>query len=50
MLFVIISFMPVFGHTFYFYMFGFLMAFIIIFKHKENIQRLLSGTENKLAF
>jgi glycerol-3-phosphate acyltransferase PlsY len=50
MLFVAISFIPVFGHAFYFYIFACLLAFIIIFKHKENIQRLLSGTENKLAF
>ena len=50
MFFVAISFIPVFGHTFYFYIFTFLMALIIIFKHKENIQRLLSGTENKLTF
>ena len=26
------------------------MAFVITYKHKENIQRLLSGTENKLIF
>jgi glycerol-3-phosphate acyltransferase PlsY len=50
MFFVAISFIPVFGHSFYFHVFACLMAFIIIFKHKENIQRLLSGTENKLAF
>jgi glycerol-3-phosphate acyltransferase PlsY len=49
-LFVVISLIPYFGHTFYFYIFGLLMAFTIIFKHKENIQRLLSGTENKLTF
>jgi glycerol-3-phosphate acyltransferase PlsY len=48
--FAVLSFIPVFGHTFYFYMFACLMACIIIFKHRENIQRLLSGTENKLAF
>jgi glycerol-3-phosphate acyltransferase PlsY len=50
MFFVAISFMPVFGHTFYFHVFALLMAFVIIFKHRENIQRLLSGTENKLTF
>jgi acyl phosphate:glycerol-3-phosphate acyltransferase len=48
--FAALSFIPVFGHTFYFYAFACLMALIIVFKHKENIQRLLSGTENKLAF
>jgi acyl phosphate:glycerol-3-phosphate acyltransferase len=50
MFFVAISFIPVFGNTFYFYIFACLMAFMVIFKHKENIQRLLSGTENKLTF
>lgn len=50
MLFLAISFVPVFGHTFYFHIFACLMASIIIFKHRANIQRLLSGTENKLAF
>lgn len=49
-LFVAISFIPLFGHTFYFNMFACLMAFIIIFKHRENVHRLLSGTENKLTF
>jgi glycerol-3-phosphate acyltransferase PlsY len=50
MFFVAISFIPVFGNTFYFYIFACLMAFTVIFKHNENIQRLLSGTENKLTF
>jgi acyl phosphate:glycerol-3-phosphate acyltransferase len=49
-LFVILSFIPAFGNTFYFHMFALLMVLIIIFKHKENIQRLLSGAENKLTF
>jgi acyl phosphate:glycerol-3-phosphate acyltransferase len=48
--FVALSFIPVFGHTFYFHIFALLMAFIIIFKHRENVRRLLSGTENKVAF
>lgn len=48
--FVAISFIPVFGNTFYFHMFASLMALMIIFKHRENIRRLLSGTENKLTF
>ncbi|MDP1963955.1 MAG: glycerol-3-phosphate 1-O-acyltransferase PlsY [Reyranella sp.] len=48
--FVAISFLPVFGNTFYFHMFASLMALMIIFKHRENIRRLLSGTENKLTF
>ena len=50
LLFVVISFLPVFGHTVYFYIFAVAMAFIVVSKHKENIQRLLSGTENKLSF
>jgi len=49
-LFVALSFMPAFGNTFYFDVFAGLMALMIIFKHRENIRRLLSGTENKLAF
>jgi glycerol-3-phosphate acyltransferase PlsY len=50
MFFVAISFMPGFGKTFYFHIFTGLIAFTVIFKHKENIQRLLAGTENKLTF
>lgn len=46
----VISFIPVFGHTLYFNMYICLIAFIVIFKHRQNIQRLLSGTENKLTF
>ncbi len=45
-----ISFIPVFGNTLYFYIFECLMAFMVIFRHMENIKRLLSGTENKLNF
>lgn len=48
--FVALSFVPAFGNTFYFNIFAGLMAFVIIFKHRENAQRLLSGTENKLTF
>lgn len=48
--FVAISFVPAFGNTIYFEVFAFLLASTIIFKHRENIQRLLSGTENKLRF
>ncbi|MED3397888.1 glycerol-3-phosphate acyltransferase [Bacillus wiedmannii] len=46
----VISFIPAFGNTLYFYIFAFLMAFMVIFRHMENIKRLLSGTENKLIF
>jgi acyl phosphate:glycerol-3-phosphate acyltransferase len=49
-LFLAISFVPAFGHTFYFQIFACLMALIIVVKHRANIERLLSGTENKLAF
>lgn len=48
--FVAISFIPVFKTTFYFQIFTCLMAIVLIFKHRENIQRLLSGTENRLSF
>jgi glycerol-3-phosphate acyltransferase PlsY len=48
--FVAISFLPVFGGTFYFHIFACVMAVVIIFRHRENIRRLLSGTENKLKF
>jgi glycerol-3-phosphate acyltransferase PlsY len=49
-LFVAISFTPVFGHTLYFSVFSLLMALIIIARHRENVGRLLSGTENRLSF
>lgn len=48
--FVVISFIPAFGHGPYFYLFGWLMALIIVIKHRENIRRLLSGAESKLTF
>jgi glycerol-3-phosphate acyltransferase PlsY len=48
--FVAISFVPAFGKTFYFHVFAGLMALMIVFKHRENMRRLLSGTENKLTF
>jgi glycerol-3-phosphate acyltransferase PlsY len=48
--FVTISFVPVFRSTAYFQVFTCLTAFVLIFKHRENIQRLLSGTENRLSF
>jgi glycerol-3-phosphate acyltransferase PlsY len=49
-LFAVISFIPVFGNTLYFYIFACLMALMVVFRHTANIQRLLSGTENKLLF
>ena len=48
--FVAISFAPVFRSTAYFQVFACMTAFVLIFKHRENVQRLLSGTENKLTF
>lgn len=49
MVFVAISFLPAFGNTYYFSIFAILMAFVIILKHRENVRRLLSGTENRLT-
>ncbi|WNQ09633.1 glycerol-3-phosphate 1-O-acyltransferase PlsY [Paenibacillus aurantius] len=48
LLFAAISFIPVFGNTFYFYLFACLMAVMTIFRHRGNIIRLLSGKESKL--
>jgi glycerol-3-phosphate acyltransferase PlsY len=48
--FVGLTFAPAFGATLYFSAFAALMALTIVFKHRENIRRLLSGTENKLKF
>jgi len=48
--FAVISFMPAFEHTFYFWIFACLMAVVIVFKHRENVRRLVAGTENKLTF
>jgi len=50
MLVAFISFIPNWGHTFYFNIFICLMAVMVIFRHRKNIQRLISGTENKLSF
>ena len=48
--FVALSFVPAFGNSSYFQIFAALMALMIIFKHRENIRRLLAGAENKLSF
>ncbi|MBN9532386.1 MAG: glycerol-3-phosphate acyltransferase [Alphaproteobacteria bacterium] len=48
-LFVALSFVPVFAHTFWFHIFACLMAGMIVFKHRENMRRLLSGAENRLV-
>jgi glycerol-3-phosphate acyltransferase PlsY len=50
MAFVAISFFPVFRTTPYFNAFAAVMAAVIVFKHRENVRRLVSGTENRLAF
>ncbi len=50
MLFLVLSFMSTFGHTFYSLIFAGLMAAIVIFRHRENIKRLLAGAESKLTF
>ncbi len=48
LLFVALSFIPIFETTHYFTIFACLMASLVIFKHRENIRRLLAGRENKL--
>ena len=30
--------------------FGIILAILVIFNHRENVKRLLTGTENKLSF
>ena len=47
--FAILSFVPDFATTVYFNVFACLMAFMVILKHRANVRRLLSGTENKLS-
>ncbi len=49
LLFVAFSFLPLFGHTIYFGIFSLLLALVIVARHGANVQRLLSGTENKLT-
>ncbi|GJL62532.1 MAG: glycerol-3-phosphate acyltransferase [Nitrospirales bacterium] len=39
----------VFSQSFSFLMFSLGMSFLVIFRHKDNISRLLSGTEGKLS-
>jgi glycerol-3-phosphate acyltransferase PlsY len=48
-LFLVLSFLPVFGHTVYFSLFACLIVCMVMFRHRENIHRLLSGTENPLT-
>ena len=48
--FVGLSFVPAFGATIYFQVFAAALAVIIVIKHRANISRLKSGTENRLSF
>jgi glycerol-3-phosphate acyltransferase PlsY len=48
--FVAISFLPAFGASLYFQLFAAALAIVIVAKHRANIGRLLSGTENRLSF
>lgn len=50
LLFAILSFLPAFGHGLYVHIFAAAMAAIVILQHRQNVGRLLSGTENKLRF
>jgi acyl phosphate:glycerol-3-phosphate acyltransferase len=47
--FSILSFMPFFRMSLSLQIFAASLAAIIVLKHRENIQGLLSGTENKLS-
>ena len=47
-LFAGVSFIPVFGGSPYFYIFALFIMLMIVFRHINNIKRLLAGTENKL--
>ncbi|HSQ98258.1 MAG TPA: glycerol-3-phosphate 1-O-acyltransferase PlsY [Rickettsiales bacterium] len=49
-LFVIISYLPFFNESLNFHIISSLLAIVIIFRHRANIQRLINGTENKLSF
>lgn len=33
-----------------FILFGILLAVLVIFNHRSNLKRIISGTENKLSF
>ena len=48
--FVILSYIPFFEKSLDFHIISSLLAVVIIFTHRANIQRLLKGTENKLTF
>lgn len=50
LLFAALSFVPAFGHTAYFQIFAVVMAAIVVFRHRANVQRLLAGVENRLSF
>jgi glycerol-3-phosphate acyltransferase PlsY len=46
---IILSLVPYFAHTLYFYIFAVVMVTSVVFRHRTNIVRLVSGTENKLS-
>ena len=48
--FVALSFMPVFANTAYFQIFTAAMALVIVIRHRDNIRRVLAGTENRFAY
>ena len=48
--FVAVSFVPAFGHGIYFHLFTGLIALMVVGRHKQNIQRLIAGNENRLSF
>lgn len=48
-LFPFLSLMPVFGHSLVFVFFAAFVGALVIYRHKSNIQRLVSGTEPKLG-
>lgn len=48
--FVAISYLPFFEKDLYFQALSCMLAAVIIFKHRANIPRLLTGKENKLVF
>ena len=50
LLFAVIAFIPLFGGGAFLGVFACVIAALIIFRHRANIKRLLSGTENKLIF
>lgn len=48
--FLALSFLPAFASTLHIQLFSLAMAAVIVFRHRENVKRLLSGTESRIAF